>query len=186
MWQKGLRMWQPREGCYYLQMHDTLSEIKTMRFFFNQEQQHTVLNSITLWGSQTVKIWTNYSEWHWKTNRLQFNACPLISEDGDKRLWQIFVLTSPKCNLCLSVRVRVCARVYMYARVRVCVCIFDFVCTVDFFLWWIAQLWGSRLTSCHPANSHWSLPPLSFNPTLPAYHLANKWMSWIHKKTAVL
>lgn len=93
--------------------------------------------------------------------RLQFRLV-LSFQRTEIKLWQWCVLTSPKRNLGLSVRAHLCVRVSL--RVAVCVCGL-------FIWWWITQLWGSRLASFYHANSHWSLPPLSLNPSLPALHL---------------
>lgn len=109
-------------------------------------------------GNRGKKL-TNYSEWQQKTECvicLQFRPVLFYQRRTETKLWQWCVLTSPKRNLCLFVCV----------HPRVCVC--------ALIIWlWITQLWGSRLTSFHPANFHCSLPQLFLNLSLPALHLSS-------------
>lgn len=99
----------------------------------------------------------------------------------ETKLWQWCVLTSPKHNLCLYVHICVCVcALCTHACVKV------YLCSMRVFsiYWWITQLWGSQLTSFHPANFHWSLPPLSLCKTLsscPPSLLSWKKNKKIHK-----
>lgn len=85
----------------------------------------------TRWGGYTAKKWTNYSEWHWKTDcviRFQFKLVLSFQRRTKIKLWQWCVLTSPKRNLCLSVCAHLCVRVSLRAHVCVhmvvCVCVY--------------------------------------------------------------
>lgn len=137
-----------------------------------EDEKYTILR----WTQETLS--PQYPYTHWAQQRHE----PITVNDIEKHaVWSISNLDlssffqekdrdkssdsdvswHPQNVTCVCLHVHICVRVLAC----VCLCVHRDVCVCGLFIWWwITQLWGSRLTSFHPANSHWSLPPLSLNP----------------------
>lgn len=104
------------------------------------------------------------------------STCPLFVPEKDRDKSDSDVSWHPQNITCARLYRHIC--VYNSACVRVSVCIYIWMCVYVVYLFGGESLrsGGSRLTSLHPANSHWSLPPLSLSLSLflPSISLLSK------------